>query len=383
LNRLLRFAVAHYVAIPIGATAGLLWANIHGTSYFQFAHAISFLVNSVGMALFFAVVTQEVLEAGMPGGVLHSWRRAGLPLVAAAGGLLGSTISFAAFLELVDERMLAQAWPTAGAIDMVISYFVARLVFGDRGSVAFALLLAVASNVAVFLMVGVVSSSGATPNPAGPIMLAIGIATAFALRRRGEHRPWPYLVVSGALCWCGFYWSGLHPSLALVPVVPFLSRARRRSHVFDEAGDDEAAHPATHLEKVLAYPVQVVLFLFTLANGGVVVQNFDPGAWAVTVAAVIGRPAGVVLAVTIAVALGMRRPEQWDWRHVVVVAFVVSIGFPFALFVATAILPPGALLTETKAGAIATVVGFPLAIAAASLLRVGRFAGLRKPAASH
>lgn len=40
------------------------------------------------MALFVGLVTEEVLEAVMPGGALYRWRRTLLPVVAAVGGVL-------------------------------------------------------------------------------------------------------------------------------------------------------------------------------------------------------------------------------------------------------------------------------------------------------
>ena len=37
------------------------------------------------MVFFFALMTKEVVEATAPGGVLHPWRRALLPVIAAIG----------------------------------------------------------------------------------------------------------------------------------------------------------------------------------------------------------------------------------------------------------------------------------------------------------
>ena len=53
---------------------------------------------------------------------------------------------------------------------------------------------------------------------------------------------------------------------------------------------------------------------------------------------------------------------------------MASIGLLFALFFATAVMPPGPVLVEMKAGALITIAGGGLAFAVARLLRVGRFA---------
>jgi hypothetical protein len=75
----------YLLALPVGCAAALLWANTLPDSYYRFAHATTFLVNDVGMVFFFALITKEVAEATLPGGALHPWRRAALPVAAAFG----------------------------------------------------------------------------------------------------------------------------------------------------------------------------------------------------------------------------------------------------------------------------------------------------------
>src|SRR5689334_3857577 len=89
-----RFVFDRYLLLPLGAAIALVWANTAAESYFRFAHALAFPVNEIGMALFLALVTQETMEALMPGGALHTWRRWGMPLVAALGGALGAAFTY-------------------------------------------------------------------------------------------------------------------------------------------------------------------------------------------------------------------------------------------------------------------------------------------------
>jgi hypothetical protein len=56
-----------------------------------------------------------------------------------------------------------------------------------------------------------------------------------------------------------------------------------------------------------------------------------------------------------------------------VVALATSSGFTLALFFATGVFPIGPTLTQLKVGALASVGGAALALAAAWLLGVGRF----------
>jgi NhaA family Na+:H+ antiporter len=372
MARMLRFAADHYLVVPLGSVLALAWANMRADSYFAFAHAWSFAVNDAGMALFFALVTQEIVEALLPGGALDTWRRAMLPIVAALGGLLGSVLLYVGYLRYVGEVMLSQAWPCAGAVDLVFSYFLAKAIFRRRPGVAFTLLLAVASDIVVLAFV--LRSRFTEGHAAGAILIGLALSLAFLFRRARVRTFWPYLVICGSICWWGFFWTGLQPALALIPIVPFVPHSPRGLELFADA--PPSVHSSvTHLEHTLQHPVQVVLFLFALVNSGIVFTYFEPGTWALPLAALAGRPIGGMVAVSLALTSGgFHMPLRCGWRDVLVAALITSTGFSFALFIATRMLPVGALLTQTRMGALVTVLGALLAIAAASILRVGRFA---------
>ena len=97
----LAFVVDHFLLLPIGVLIALAWANTAGESYFRFAHALRFSVNDIGMAFFVGLITEEALEAVMPGGALYRWRRTLLPVVAAIGGVLGATATYVWYLRRV------------------------------------------------------------------------------------------------------------------------------------------------------------------------------------------------------------------------------------------------------------------------------------------
>jgi Na+/H+ antiporter NhaA len=114
----------------------------------------------------------------------------------------------------------------------------------------------------------------------------------------------------------------------------------------------------------------VILFLFAFVNAGVVVHGVERGAWAVTASALIGRPAGMLVAVAVALALGLRLPRGVGWRELIVIGLAVSCAFTFGLFFATAMFATGPVLTESKVGALSTIAGAPIAAIAASMLAV-------------
>lgn len=366
----LRFVFDRYLLLPLGAVVALIWANTDPERYFTFAHRLAFPVNEIGMALFLGLVTQEVVEAVMPGGALHTWRRWTVPLIAAAGGLIGASFTFFAYVYWRQEAVLVQGWPIAGAIDLAAGYYVLKTIFRGRSAFTFFLLLGIATN-AVGVLVLAVWPALTSDHIVGPVLLMVTLAVAAMLRRAKVRAFWPYLIVCGAASWWAFYWAGVHPALALVPIVPFLPHEPRRLEMFAEASDDDAVHHAEHEWNVV---VQVVLFLFGLVNAGVILRGYDTGTWAVLSAAVVGRPLGVLAAVAIAVAAGLHLPRRIGWRELAVIALATSSGFTFSLFVATSLIPVGAVLTQLKLGALATVAGAALTYALARVLGVGRFA---------
>jgi Na+/H+ antiporter NhaA len=214
------------------------------------------------------------------------------------------------------------------------------------------------------------SSSG---YPAGIVLMTAAIAVAVVLRRARVRKMWPYLAFSGTLSWIACYIGGIQPALALVPIVPFLAHRPRGLDLFADDQKDGGPAPG-RFEQVFRLPVQIVLLFFGLVNGGVVLAKEMPGAWGVLMAALVGRPIGILVAVGLATAMGLRVPEHLRWRELIVVSLSASAGFAFALFFATAIMPPGPLLGDLKVGALSTGVGALIAFAAAWLLRVGRFA---------
>jgi NhaA family Na+:H+ antiporter len=365
----LTFVVDHFLLLPIGVLVALVWANTAGESYFRFAHALRFSVNDIGMAFFVGVIAEEMLEAVMPGGALYRWRRTLLPVVAAVGGVLGSTAAYRWYLQSTYEFMLLDGWPVAAALDVAFAYFIAKAIFPRRrGPVAFLLVVAIVSNALgmVSIAIGFPAADG---YPAALVLMAAAVLLAAWLRSARIDRIWLYLVTSGTLSWLACYWGGIPPALALVPIVPFLPHRPRSLDLFAEA-------PPTaprRFEHVFRYPVQVVLLFFGLVNGGVVLAGEMPGAWAVLTAALIGRPIGILVSVALAMAAGLRLPAHLRWRELIVVSLAASAGFTFALFFATSVMPPGPLLGELKLGALATAVGALVALTAARLLHVGRF----------
>jgi NhaA family Na+:H+ antiporter len=370
MNGVVRFVLDRFLLLPLGAAVALLWANLAGESYFRLAHALAFPVNEIGMALFLALIVQETIEAVMPGGALHTFHRWGTAAIGAAGGLVGAALTFAAYVSLADEQVLLQAWPIGCAIDVGAAYYLSRLIFRGRAAVSFVLIIAIVTNaVALVVLAGWPPFSPSHTGSAA--LLGAAVALAALMRRRRVRAFWPYFCVCGPMSWWALYAAGVHPALALVPLVPFIPRAARAGNPFADPPDDSPVH---HAEHEWHEAVQVVLLLFGLVNAGVLLSDYDTGTRAVLVAALVGRPVGILAAVALALAAGFHLPRTVGWRALIVIALTTSPGFTLALFFAGGLLPVGAVLQQIKFGALATVLGVAVTVVAARGLSAGRFA---------
>jgi Na+:H+ antiporter, NhaA family len=372
--RALRFISDRFLLLPIGAVIAQVWVHTAPEAYFRFAHALAFPVNEIGMAIFLGLMAQELIEAVIPGGALHTWRRWAMPLVAAAGGLAGAVFTYFTYVQWAHEEVLSQAWPVVVTIDVAAGYYVARAIWHRGQALSFLLLLAMATNVAALIVL-------ATRTPfvegrlVGAILLLVAVGLAAMLRRSRVHSFWPYFAVCGTLSWLAFYLAEVHTALALIPIVPFLPHQPRPRDVFAEPRADSPVH---RVEREWHTVVQIVVLLFGLVNAGVIIRAYDTGTWAIVVASLVGRPLGILAAVGIGLLSGLTLPSRVGWRDLMIVALVTSSGFTFALFVATGVLPTGAVLTQVKIGALATSAGALLAFGAARLLGAGRFASTRR-----
>jgi NhaA family Na+:H+ antiporter len=203
-------------------------------------------------------------------------------------------------------------------------------------------------------------------------MVALAMLLAFAMRRMHVMSFWLYLLFPGVLAWWGFHLGGVHPSIALLPVIPFMPHKHHADQMFAEP-PVKARDPLSKFDRWWSPPVQGILFLFGVVNGGVPVHGLEPGMWALPIGSMIGRPIGVLIAVELAVLAGLHRTMHLTWRDIVVIGCTSSIGLGFALFSGSALLPLGVLQQQTKTGALLTVGGAVLALGAAWILGVGRF----------
>jgi NhaA family Na+:H+ antiporter len=356
-----------------GAVLGLVWANADPGGYTEFTRVTRPFVNDVAMVFFFGLVMKEVYEAMLPGGPLSQPAEAAMPVLAAVGGMAAPALIYILFvtsLGRADELM--RGWAIPCATDIAFSYLVARLIFrAGHPAIPFLLLLAIADDV-LGLIVLAVFYPQAQINP-GLLLAGVGsgMLGAWLLRRSGVESFWVYVLGPGLASWIGLHLGGIHPALAIVPIVPFMPHGKSDLKVF---GSRPAIRLATmeQFEQWWRSPVQAILMGFGLVNAGVPFTSLGDVTAAVSISLIAGKPIGVAGATLIGELFGLRRPAGLNYRALTVMGVTAGIGFTVALFFTTASFPPGPILDEAKMGALLSFLAAPLALALAKTLGVSK-----------
>src|SRR6267142_1632209 len=174
---LVEYVVEHSLLLAVGSAIALVRANTSDAErYYRVAARLEFPVNDVGMVFFFALAAKEIVEATSPGGALHTWRRAALPAIAAAGGVIAPALIFAAYVNDSTQVVLMGGWPVSCATDIAFTYLAAKSIYrDDHPAVSFLLLVAIADDAVVLVLLAMLYPVGELHPPAG--LLAIASAT--------------------------------------------------------------------------------------------------------------------------------------------------------------------------------------------------------------
>jgi Na+:H+ antiporter, NhaA family len=395
--------VRHFAwALLGGAVIATCWVNISPTTYYDFLEwriadlnlpdwlaprAISLtpllFVSDVAIALFLGFIAKELWEAlVLERGALVG-RQAIMPFAMMVGGMFGSAVLWLGLsnvLEHAEEMTPGQGWYIPCASDVVLCYVVGRQVFGHRHpALHMLLLIAIATNIASLLIHGIYSPE-ASPRL---IWLVLPLAAAVLVWRLFGRKPaadateqdrrrltalWPY-VLAGIVSWIGVAASGLPPALGLLPIVPAIAHADRAFGIFAEA--EQLLHdPLNRLAHLLVRPIIGVLFVFGITHGGIELAAIGPTTFVMLGALWLGKLLGV-LAATIAAGLffGLRLPPGLTLRDLILIAFIMGIGFTMPALMLDPGLPGGAVREAARAGLALSLLAAPLSLVLARVLR--------------
>jgi NhaA family Na+:H+ antiporter len=373
------------VPLIAGVMIALVWANLAPESYhavidkpFAETHpfgrlSLHFLANELFMVLFFGMAAAEITQSCLPGGDLHPLRKAGNPLLSTLGGIVGPVVVYLALNSLFGSPELRRGLGIPVATDIVLAWLTARIVFG-RGhpAVTFLLLLGIVDDA-----VGLAAITFLSPRqdiPVAPEWLPLvffGMFCAWLMRKMKIRHYWPYLIIGGGLCWTGLFNAHLHPSLALVFVVPFIPLPKReKGHLYNA---DLADHsPMTDFELEWKNVVLVGLFIFGLANAGVEFSAVGTATWLVLVSLFVGKTGGIFLMARLGVRLGFPLPRTIGRKELLAVGMIAGIGLTVALLMAGRVFTDVGIREAAKMGALLSAVPAPIVVVFCRLLRVER-----------
>ncbi len=299
-----------------------------------FSLSISHWINDALMAIFFFVVGLEI-KREIVAGELSTRRKAALPVASALGGMVVPAIVYSCFNK--GEPTL-HGWAIPTATDIAFALGVLAL-FGSRISLnlkIFLLALAIVDDLGAVLIIAFFYTEEI--KMIGLVMAVIAFFLILVLRKKKIKSYFVYFVL-GAVAWVGFFYSGVHATIAgvilgLLTPNSFQKKKNSMKELYSPIG--ELIHT---LHPVVSY---FIMPLFALANAGLTVNNFKLSSFldnavslGVMFGLVIGKPVGIFLFSWISVLLKLSQlPSQVSWRGVFGISILGGIGFTMSIFIA-------------------------------------------------
>jgi len=340
-------------------------------------------INDILMVIFFFTVGLEI-KREVVCGELSSTKKAMMPVIAAAGGMLLPALIYAIFNHGTEA---ASGWGIPTATDIAFAVGIMSIL-GDKVPVSlkvFLTALAIADDLGAILVVAFFYGGHINL-----LLLAIALiilAFIYIINQMGEKRMMFYLVPA-IVVWFLFYYAGIHATMSgvvmafMIPMQGRYTRAylERKNREYErrlveyETYDDvdglneefpndlqrhclrRMSHISNNtmgmsyrLEHALSpYVNFCIMPIFALANAGVEIPNisyFNIFQWSPEIGSVgmgiffgllLGKPVGITLASMLAVKLKVgEMPKNSTWPMIFAVACLGGIGFTMSIFVDT------------------------------------------------
>lgn len=313
------------------------------------------------LAIFFFVVGVE-LKQEFVAGSLRSPRQAGVPMLAAVGGMAVPAVIFTAVVLLAGDDGALHGWAIPTATDIAFALGVLA-VFG-RGLPAairtFLLTLAVVDDLLAIIVIAVFYTADLRIGFLGLALVAVAL---FAVLVRARRTRWWLLLPVAVIAWVLVHESGVHATVAgvllgfTVPALAMHGETGSRTHRFE--------HALRPFSQGIALPV----FAFfaagvTFVGGGGDVLG-QPVVLAIVLGLVLGKLVGV-LGVTALVTrfTPLRLAPGIGVRDLLPVGLLGGIGFTVSLLIAELSFPDS---THTDAAKIAVLAASTIAAALAAV----------------
>ncbi len=386
MRRLIHLENISGVALIVAALVALVLANsplAEDVAHFWHTHlaiaigpveldeSLVHWVNDGLMTIFFLVAGLEI-KRELAVGELKDPRKAALPALAAAGGMIVPALFFVLF---AGGGAAGNGWGIPMATDIAFAVGILSLL-GDRVPSSlkiFLLSLAIVDDLGAIVVIAIFYSSSL--DFVSLAWAGAGVAMMIALRKSGVW--WtPIYVLLGIAIWYFTFESGVHATLAgvvcglIAPASPHRPAATvgeaSEMTSFEELKDilfdtRESISVCDRLINTLhPWSALLIIPVFALANTGVGLSATDVGnaatsgvGQAVFIGLVFGKPVGILLFSLVAIRSGLATlPAGVNWRLMAGTASIAGIGFTVSLFISDLAFTDEELIADAKIGVL-------------------------------
>jgi len=328
---------AHTYLLLVAASLGMIFANVVSKeSYDSFFGAqtagisLHFVINEILMTAFFLLVGLEI-KRELFGGELSTIRKAALPLLSAAGGMLAPAAIYWFFSK--QDPVASRGWAIPCATDIVFSLAALRLAspVSKRALRIYLSALAVFDDLGGILIIAFFYDTSVTPKYL--LLSALLVVVIYGLAKKGLTSPMVYFLLA-CLLWLSFFWAGIHPTISGAVFAFALP-------ITVSSIPNYASMLAEVEKKLLSFSNFMVLPMFAFANLGLYLADFSmdialsPPALGTMAGLALGKPLGICVVAFLAVRLGIAAlPSRCSWADILGVSCLAGIGFTVSLFVA-------------------------------------------------
>ncbi len=360
------------MSLPLitGIIAALTWANIDSVSYNRIIYGeiapginFHFLINDVFLVFFFGSICVEIVHGMAPGGNLYPVKNILSNLLGALGGVLLPAAIFLTLNHFSGSTAYTNGWAIPTATDVAVSLLFARMIFGKtHPAFTFLLLLAIADDIAGLVIIALFYPDPELPvNPRWLVLVFTAVAIAWIFSQHKVNSYWFYLL-SGILSWIGLHQANMHPSLALVFIVPFIP------HISEE---DKERCPTLldRFEQDFKPVIDYGLFFFGLSNAGVVFSSISELTLFVFISLLAGKTFGIYLMVKAASLMKFKINRAISNTDLLLIGMTASIGLTVSIFIAEIAYTDGKIGEAAKMGALFSLFNGFLAVILAKFIR--------------
>ena len=298
-----------------------------GINNFGLKLSVHHWINDLLMAIFFFFVTLEIKREFIQG-ELSNLKKALLPIIGAAGGMLIPALVYVAIN--FDNTETLNGWAIPSATDIAFSLGILSLL-GSRVPISlkiFLTALAIIDDLGAILIIAFFYSGDLSISYLSLIL--VSYIFLLILNKFGIKRFSPYLII-GAFMWFFTYKSGIHATIAGVLLASTIPHRIK----------DKDFSLLIKLEHAISpYVAFMIMPIFAFANAGVslaglsILSLLQPVPLGILLGLFVGKQVGVMIFSFIAVKIGAAQmPDNSSWLSLYGVSVLTGIGFTMSLFV--------------------------------------------------